>query len=71
MAVPLRSRFEFRVNHIVGPAPRVLRRRGQDPVGVYVEADLDLRQSARRRRDAFEPEMAQRAIVARHFAFAL
>src|SRR5262245_12098882 len=49
----------------------VLSRRGQDSVGVYVEADLDLRQSAWRGRDAFEPEMAQRAVVARQFAFAL
>src|SRR6266511_4298237 len=49
----------------------VARGRGQDSVGVDVEADLYLRQPARRRREAFKPEMAQRAVVARQFALAL
>src|SRR5262245_3196983 len=49
----------------------VARSRGQDSVGVDVEADLYLRQPARRRREAFKPEMAKRAVVARQFSLAL
>ena len=42
-----------------------------DAVGVDVEGDLDLRDAARRRRDADELELAQRLVEARHLALAL
>ena len=43
----------------------------EDAVGVDVEGDLDLRDAARRRRDAGELELAQRLVVLRHLALAL
>ena len=49
----------------------VLGRHVDDAVGVDVEADLDLRDAARRRRDAGELELAQRLVVGRHLALAL
>src|SRR3712207_9075798 len=49
----------------------VLRGHVEDAVGVDVEADLDLRDAARRRRDAGELELAQRLVVGRHLALAL
>ena len=45
-------------------ARQVLGGDGQDSVGVDVEADLNLRQAARRRRDAGQLESAERAVVA-------
>ena len=49
----------------------VLGRDMQDAVGIDVESDLDLRHAARRRRNAFQVELAQRLVLARHFALAL
>src|SRR5213079_1147111 len=49
----------------------ILRRYVDDPVGVDVEGDLDLRHSARRRRDADELELAERLVVERHLRLAL
>src|SRR5215813_1259472 len=43
----------------------------QDAVGVRVERDFDLRQTERRGTDAFEPEVAERAVVPREFSLAL
>ncbi len=43
----------------------------EDAVGVDVEGDLDLRDAARRRRDAVEDEPAQRLVVGREVALAL
>ena len=51
--------------------PEVLGRHVDDAVGVDVEADLDLRDAARRGRDARELELAQRLVVGRHLALAL
>ena len=45
------------------PVARVLGRDVQDAVGVDVERDLDLRHAARRRRDADQVELAERAVV--------
>ena len=42
-----------------------------DAVGVDVEGDLDLRNAARRRRNADQVELAKRLVVRRHFALAL
>ena len=42
-----------------------------DPVRVDVEADLDLRHAARRRRDADELELAERLVVDGHLRLAL
>ena len=50
---------------------QVLGRHVDDAVGVDVEADLDLRDAARRGRDARELELAQRLVVGRHLALAL
>ena len=50
---------------------QVLRGHGEDAVGVDVEADLDLRDAARRRRDAGQLELAERLVVGRHLALAL
>src|SRR5262245_14104333 len=41
------------------------------PVGIYIKCDLDLRRTARRRPYAFQPEVAQRAVVARQLALSL
>src|SRR4029079_6089106 len=49
----------------------VLRRHVEDAVGVDVEADLDLRDAARGRRDPRQLELAQRLVVGRHLALAL
>ena len=49
----------------------VLGRHLHDAVDVDVEADLDLRDAARRRRDAGELELAERLVVGRHLALAL
>ena len=49
----------------------VLGRDVQNAVGVDVERDLDLRQAARRRRDAFQVELAQALVAGRDFALAL
>ena len=43
----------------------------EDAVGVDVKRDLDLRHAARSRRNSHQMELAQRAVVARHRAFAL
>eukprot|EP00965_Chrysotila_dentata_P013436 444784-Pleurochrysis_carterae.AAC.1 len=43
----------------------------QDAVGVDVESDLDLRPSARHRRDAVEVELAQNVVVLGETALAL
>ena len=43
----------------------------ENAVGVNVEGDVDLRHPARGGRNAFEPKMAECAVVARQFAFAL
>ena len=53
------------------PGAEVLRRHVQDAVGVDVERDLDLRDAARRRRDARQLELAQRLVVGGHLALAL
>ncbi len=53
------------------PVPRSLADTLEDAVGVDVERDLDLRDAARRRRDAGELELAQRLVVRRHLALAL
>ena len=45
--------------------PLVLGRDLEDAVGVDVEADLDLRRAHRGRRDAFEVELAEQAVVGR------
>jgi hypothetical protein len=42
-----------------------------DAVGVDVESDFDLRHAARGGWDADEVELAKRAVVCRHFTFAL
>ena len=42
-----------------------------DAVGIDVERDFDLRNAARRRRNAFQPEPSERLVVLRHRAFAL
>jgi hypothetical protein len=42
-----------------------------DAVGVDVEGDFDLRNAARRRRNADEIELAEQLVVGGHFAFAL
>src|SRR4051794_232200 len=49
----------------------VLRRHVEDAVRVDVEADLDLRDAAGRRRDAGQLELAERLVVGRHLALAL
>ena len=49
----------------------VLRGHVEDAVGVDVERDLDLRDAARRRRDAGELELAERLVVGGHLALAL
>ena len=49
----------------------VLGRHVEDAVGVDVERDLDLRDAARRRRDARQLELAERLVVGRHLALAL
>ncbi len=53
------------------PVPEVLGRDVHDAVGVDVEADLDLRDAPRRRRDAGELELAERLVVGGHLALAL
>jgi hypothetical protein len=53
------------------PVPLSLARHVQDAVGVDVEGDLDLRQAARRRRNAFQVELAQQLVAAGHLALAL
>ena len=50
---------------------RVLGLHVQDAVGVDVKGDFNLRHAARRRRNADQVELAQRAVVARHRALAL
>ncbi len=49
----------------------VFGRDADDAVGVDVELDFDLRHAARGRRDAFEVEAAELAVIAGHGAFAL
>src|SRR6185369_799502 len=49
----------------------VLGRDVHDAVGVDVEDDLDLRHAARRRRDAFEVELAEALVAGSDFALAL
>src|SRR5262249_6353264 len=53
------------------PGGFVARRDRENTVGINVEGDVDLRQSTRGGRNAFEPKMAERAIVTRQFALAL
>ena len=43
----------------------------KNAVGVDVERDFDLRQAARRRRNAFKVELAEELVGGSHFAFAL
>ena len=49
----------------------VLRRHGDDAVGVDVEGHLDLRHAARGRRNAHQVELAEQLVVGRHLALAL
>src|SRR6185437_9284554 len=49
----------------------VLGRDADNTVGVDVEGDLDLRNAARRRRNALQVEAAQALVVGRHLALAL
>ena len=49
----------------------IFRRHVHDAVRVDVERHLDLRQAARRRRNADEVELSQQFVVGRHLAFAL
>ena len=51
--------------------PQVLRGDVEDAVRVDVERDLDLRDAARRRRDAGQLELAERLVVLGHLALAL
>ncbi|ACO33777.1 NAD-specific glutamate dehydrogenase domain protein [Acidobacterium capsulatum ATCC 51196] len=50
---------------------RILRGHVQNAVGVDVKGDLDLRHAARRRRNAAQLELAQRAVLPGHGALAL
>ena len=53
------------------PVCLVARRDVEDPVGVDVERDLDLRHAARRRLDALQPEARELAVVGGQLALAL
>ena len=49
----------------------VLRGHVHDAIGVDIEGDFNLRQTARRGRDTFQPEATQAHVVRRHGALAL
>src|SRR4030067_1112135 len=49
----------------------VLGRHVQNAIGVNIEADIDLRHAARRRRNVTEVETAERLVARGHFALAL
>src|SRR5207247_2918811 len=56
---------------LLGPGSEVLRRHVQDAVGVDVERDLDLGDTARSRGNSRQLELAERLVVAGHLALSL
>ena len=58
-------------DRLLGAGVLVARGDVEDAVGVDVERDLDLRDAARRRPDALEPEAGELAVVGRELALAL